>query len=143
MKKRSLELLDVPPWFGNINTADRDRRATNCRRERGGNWRKSAQVEKRSGEPAQIAVRYPPRVRGYHPRGQMESRSGRLRGSNKKTEDNLCFFCAHKMSQTIPPLPLPATPPGQPRNLALASLRTEGSTPKRVGKYWQSAPWHI
>ena len=23
----------------------------------------------------------------------MESRSGRLRGSNKKTEGNLCFFC--------------------------------------------------
>ena len=24
----------------------------------------------------------------------MESRSGRLRGSNKKTEGNLCFFCS-------------------------------------------------
>ena len=86
------ELLDVPSQFGNITTADGDRRATNCRRERGGNWRKSAQVEKRSGEPAQIAVRYPPRVKGYHLRGQTESRSGRLRGSIEKTEGNLCFF---------------------------------------------------
>ena len=69
-----------------------DRRVTNCRRERGGSRGKSAQVEKRSGEPAQIAVRYPPRVKGYHLRSQTESRSGRLRGSNKKAEGNLCFF---------------------------------------------------
>ena len=85
--------VDVFFGFGNITTADGDRRATNCRRERGGNRRKSAQVEKRSGEPAQIAVRYPPRVKGYHPRGQTKSRSGRLRGSIKKTEAiSLCFF---------------------------------------------------
>ena len=94
--KKSFELLDAPRRFGNITNADGDRRATNCRRERGGNWRKSAQVEKRSGEPAQIAVRYPPRVRGYHPRGQTESRSGRLRGSNKKDRGKPLFFFAHE-----------------------------------------------
>ena len=39
--------------IGNITNADGDRRVTNCRRERGGNRRKSAQVEKRSEGPAQ------------------------------------------------------------------------------------------
>ena len=39
--------------FGNITNADGDRRVTNCRRERGGSRRKSAQVEKRSEGPAQ------------------------------------------------------------------------------------------
>ena len=39
--------------FGIITNADGDRRATNCRRERGGSRGKSAQVEKRSRGPAQ------------------------------------------------------------------------------------------
>jgi hypothetical protein len=39
--------------LGNITNADGDRRVTNCRRERGGSRRKSAQVEKRSEGPAQ------------------------------------------------------------------------------------------
>ena len=39
--------------FGIITNADGDRRVTNCRRERGGSRRKSAQVEKRSEGPAQ------------------------------------------------------------------------------------------
>ena len=45
--------IDDRLLFGNITSADGDRRATNCRRERGGSRRKSAQVEKRSEGPAQ------------------------------------------------------------------------------------------
>ncbi len=44
--------IDGRLFFGTITTANGDRRVTNCRRERGGSRRKSAQVEKRSGEPA-------------------------------------------------------------------------------------------
>ena len=86
------KMVDHRAAFGNITNADGDRRATNCRREREGIRRKSTQVEKRSGEPAQIAVRYPPRVKGYHPRGQTESRSGRLRGSKRKNRGQPLFF---------------------------------------------------
>ena len=143
IKKKSFELLDAPRLFGNITNADGDRRATNCRRERGGIRRKSAQVEKRSGEPAQIAVRYPPRVKGYHPRGQTESRSGRLRGSNEKDRGQpLFFFARPKCPQRIWCCSR-AILPAQRQNRLSAFLRKSGSTPKRSGKYWLSPPWHI
>jgi len=45
--------IDAFLSFGNITNADGDRRVTNCRRERGGSRRKSAQVEKRGEGPAQ------------------------------------------------------------------------------------------
>jgi hypothetical protein len=51
--KKSKKRVDEFPRIGNITNADGDRRVTNCRRERGGNRRKSAQVEKRSEGPAQ------------------------------------------------------------------------------------------
>ena len=45
--------IDGRLLFGIITNANGDRRVTNCRRERGGSRRKSAQVEKRSEGPAQ------------------------------------------------------------------------------------------
>ena len=117
--------------FGNITNADGDRRATNCRRERGGNRRKSAQVEKRSGEPAPIAVRYPPRVKGYHLRSQTESRSGRLRGSNKKDRGRPLFFFARAKYPHRIYRYLRAILPAQPQNPLSAFLRKSENTPKR------------